>query len=430
MFPDFFKLSRRRLVAGALSLPFAGRAIAQDTLPFAMATSIAPELATQGKLSTVTEIVDGRMEAPMISQGTLPAMEEAVALYEELAAAGGWTPLDLSAFTTKAKGRYITLRQRLVRENYLPLEALNVNQPDTVDDDLISALKTFQSRHGINPSGKMNERTVAEMNIPAEARLYALRENQPRVTEHLIGMGARAILVNIPSAQLETVDNGMVFSRHNVVAGKLTRPTPTLKSKITDVTFNPYWNAPASIVARDLIPKFLKDPTYLEQMQIRVFDGVGGPEIDPLTVDWEVTAADRYHFQQQPGEQNALAKVKVNFKNEHMVYMHDTPHREDFASNARFLSSGCVRVDQVRTFIGWILNGQDGFNDGLVEMITASQETTVTKVQTPTEVHFMYLTAWATADGHTNFRPDIYALDGKGFILGQPEPIGVESENL
>jgi murein L,D-transpeptidase YcbB/YkuD len=32
----------------------------------------------------------------------------------------------------------------------------------------------------------------------------------------------------------------------------------------------------------------------------------------------------------------------------------------------------------------------------------------------------MYLTAWATEDGRINFRPDIYALDGKGFVLGQP----------
>jgi murein L,D-transpeptidase YcbB/YkuD len=36
----------------------------------------------------------------------------------------------------------------------------------------------------------------------------------------------------------------------------------------------------------------------------------------------------------------------------------------------------------------------------------------------------MYLTAWATEDGVVNFRPDIYQLDGTGFIYGQPEPVG------
>jgi L,D-transpeptidase YcbB len=114
----------------------------------------------------------------------------------------------------------------------------------------------------------------------------------------------------------------------------------------------------------------------------------------------------------------------VNFSNPHMVYMHDTPHRELFAVNARYESSGCCRVDQVRLFIDWILAGQDGFNEAAFEMITAGQETTVMPLKSQISVHFMYLTAWATEDGRVNFRPDIYQLDGTGFTLGQPEPLG------
>ena len=176
-------------------------------------------------------------------------------------------------------------------------------------------------------------------------------------------------------------------------------------------------------MAKDIIPKYLKDPEYLYQMDIRVFDGVGGPEIDPAQVDWLNTPPERYHFQQQPGEHNALATVKVNFANTHMVYLHDTPHRELFTQNDRYQSSGCVRVDQVRMFINWIIAGQDGFGEADFEMITASQENTVMPIVDPPSVHLMYLTAWATEDGRINFRPDAYRLDGKGFTLGQPEPV-------
>jgi murein L,D-transpeptidase YcbB/YkuD len=157
-------------------------------------------------------------------------------------------------------------------------------------------------------------------------------------------------------------------------------------------------------------------------MNIRVFDGVDGPEIDPALIDWTVTPPDRYFFRQDPGDNNALATVKINFPNEHMVYMHDTPHRELFGSNARFESSGCIRIDQVKTVVSWILRGQDGFNDSQYEMITASQEPYELQVANGPDVRFMYLTAWATEDGAINFRPDIYGLDGTGFILGQPEP--------
>jgi L,D-transpeptidase YcbB len=57
-------------------------------------------------------------------------------------------------------------------------------------------------------------------------------------------------------------------------------------------------------------------------------------------------------------------------------------------------------------------------------MITASGENTPMPVRGQIDVRFMYLTAWATEDGRVNFRPDIYNLDGTGFIFGQPE--GVE----
>jgi murein L,D-transpeptidase YcbB/YkuD len=193
-------------------------------------------------------------------------------------------------------------------------------------------------------------------------------------------------------------------------------------SKVSFITFNPYWKAPASIVERDIIPKYLEDPTYLKQMHIRVFDGVGGPEIDPATIDWLSTPADRYFFRQEPGEHNALATVKINFPNPFMVYMHDTPHRELFGGNARYESSGCVRIDQVSTVVNWILDGQEGFNNVRYEMLTASEQPYDMKVENPPDVRWMYLTAWATEDGAVNFRPDIYGLDGSGFTLGQPEP--------
>ena len=64
-------------------------------------------------------------------------------------------------------------------------------------------------------------------------------------------------------------------------------------STVSDVTFNPYWKIPASIVERDIVPHYLKDQSYLAQMQIRVFDGVDGPEIDPSTIDWANTPPER-----------------------------------------------------------------------------------------------------------------------------------------
>jgi L,D-transpeptidase YcbB len=418
--------SRRHVLKALLGLPILWSlpAFAQDQLVTSSITSIPARLAKQGKLATQTEILSDRTEAPMVSPGAAEAIEGAIARYEEVVAGGGWPTVPNRKFDKKASGEHvIMLRQRLVREGYLDLESLTGTAPEKMDADLAEGIKAFQRAHGIAPSGKIDERTLAELNISAEARLFTLRENLPRVVEYTRDLSPRAIIVNIPAAQLETIEGGTVYSRHNVVVGKLERPTPTLKSKVTDVTFNPFWNAPASIVARDIIPKYLTNPNYLDEMNIRVFDGVGGPEIDPTSVDWLNTPPDRFQFRQEPGEKNALATVKVNFSNKFMVYMHDTPHRELFLTNSRFESSGCVRVDQVRSFITWILQSQEDFNEAQFEMITASEVTHVMKVINAPDVRFMYLTAWATEDGVVQFRPDIYQLDGKGFIYGQPDPL-------
>jgi len=420
------KYNRRSFLSLAAFAPLAlaAPARAEDPSNISSITSIAPRIAMQGKLATHTEIVQGQGQAPMLTLGSLNALESAIGMYEEIVAGGGWPEMPKIKYDKTTKPADIfRLRQRLVREGYLELESLAAADSSKFDTTLIAAIKSFQFNHGANPSGKIDERTRSEMNISAEARLYTLKENQPRIAEHLKDLGPRYVAVNIPAVQLETVELGEIYSRHNVVVGKLERPTPSLKSKVSDIVFNPFWNAPASIVAKDIIPKYLKDPGYLEQMGIRVIDGENGMEVEPSSVDWENTAPDRFQFRQDPGEHNALATMKVNFPNKFMVYMHDTPHRELFAGNARFESSGCVRVDQVAVMINWILGGQDGIDSARIEQITAAGETIQTKVQKQTDVRFMYLTAWATEDGRVNFRPDVYKLDGTGFILGQPNPV-------
>jgi L,D-transpeptidase YcbB len=420
------RLSRRQFLSTVLGAPFAlaAAARAQDASYTGSISSVAPRMAMQGKLATHTEIVQGRGEAPILTLGSIDVLGTAIEKYDEIVAGGGWPTLPNVKFDKKTSSKnIILLRQRLVREDYLDFDTLSIPSAGKIDSGLVQAIKAFQFNHGTAPSGKVDARTLAELNIPASARLSTLRENLPRVVEYSKGLGARYIAMNIPSAQLESIELGEVYSRHNVVVGKFERPTPTLKSRVSDVVFNPPWNAPASIVAKDIIPKYLADPKYLDQMKIRVFDGVGGPEIEPSSVDWENTPPDRFHFQQEPGEHNALATVKINFPNKFMVYMHDTPHRELFATMDRYESSGCCRVDQVRHLITWIMNGQDSYDDNQFELITATAETYETKVQTPPDVRFMYLTGWATEDGRVNFRPDVYKLDGKGFILGQPEPM-------
>jgi L,D-transpeptidase YcbB len=423
-------LSRRAFVyqllgfGSALALGAMRPALAEEPVFTSSIATQAPKKATEGKLATQTEIVAGQDQVPMLSPGAADAMQGAIAMYEEFVAGGGWGELAPRSLKKGAKGdAVVALRQRLVAENYLPFDSLSGPNAALYDEELESSVRAFQINHGVLPSGMVAEKTLAQLNVPAETRLGMLRENLPRVEAYAQGLGDFAILVNIPAAQLETVEGGRVYSRHNIVVGRLERPSPTLASKVSDINFNPYWKIPASIVAKDIVPKYLDDPNYLEANHIRVFEGVNGPEIDPLLVDWETTPADRYFFRQDPGDHNSLGLVKINFPNDHMVYMHDTPHRELFGRNVRFESSGCVRIDKVDAVVKWILDrSASGMGEADYEMILASAEPYDLPIDNGPDIRWMYLTAWATEDGRVNFRPDIYGLDGTGFVFGQPQP--------
>ena len=187
-------------------------------------------------------------------------------MYEEFVAGGGWQQLGPKTLKKGAKGEaVIELRQRLVAENYLPFDSLGGENAAVYDDELMEAVRAFQINHGVLPSGIVAEKTLAQLNVPAETRLGMLRENLPRVEAYAQDLTDRSILVNIPAAQLETVEFGRVYSRHNIVVGKLERPSPTLASKVSDINFNPYWKIPASIVERDIVPKYMADPNYLDR---------------------------------------------------------------------------------------------------------------------------------------------------------------------
>jgi murein L,D-transpeptidase YcbB/YkuD len=407
-----------------LCLGFGASALAQSNDYTGSISTLAGK-PPDGKLATQTEIVADESQAALLTSSSPQAMDAAIAMYEEITHSGGWPTLSERGLEKGAVSRQVVLlRQRLAAEGYLPTESLDVDMPEKFSVEVRNAVKAFQSNHGLATTGKVDDRTLAELNVAAGVRLQQLRINQPRIATYAANLRARYILVNIPSAQLEAVNFGMVYSRHNIVAGKIDRPSPVLMSRISDINFNPYWTAPDSIVQRDLLPKLAKDPEALDKMHIRVIEKATGREADPGSIDWAATPSNLFLFRQDPGDQNAMATVKINFPNKYSVYLHDTPTRQLFGQNARYLSSGCIRVDRVDVLVDWILAGQDGFDSGMIEDIAATGERLDKPVKNGPDLRIMYLTAWATDDGRIHFRPDIYHLDDTGFVMGQPQPRG------
>src|SRR5690606_2184859 len=124
--------------------------------------------------------------------------------------------------------------------------------------------------------------------------------NHQRIRELLdLRLDDRYVLVNVPSYQAEAVTANVVDQRHRVIAGKPDRQTPVVTASIRALNFFPFWRVPESIANKDVIPKLIKEPDYLQKEQIRVLTGsFVGPEVDATNIDWRSVDATRLRFRQ------------------------------------------------------------------------------------------------------------------------------------
>ena len=368
------------------------------------------------------EVGMSQSSEPIFSERTPALIEQAIIQYRQIVTNGGWpvVPAGSKLKLGSVSSAVPILRRRLIISGDL---AATAGQSEVYDSWVDAAVRRFQARHGLPADGVLGNYTFAAMNIPASTRLMQLETNLVRLRSMSGYLGDRYVMVNIPAAHIEAVENGRVASRHTAIVGKVDRQTPILNSKIQQINLNPYWTAPKSIVRKDIIPLMQKDPTYLQRNSIRIF-GPDGSEIPPETIDWNTEEAVNYMFRQDPGKINAMASVKINFPNPHAVYMHDTPQQGLFGRLMRFESSGCVRVQNVRDLVAWLTKDTPGWDRRQLENVIESGERVDVELTNPVPVYFTYITAWATPDGTVQFRDDIYHRDGaEELVLGTTDSL-------
>jgi murein L,D-transpeptidase YcbB/YkuD len=410
------RASRRTFLAGASAIAaslVAGRALAQEA-----ETDVIGAVLKSDRRGNWDDQFDSRANEvgkvsstlPIFSPQTVGYIQQAVAQYQGIVAQGGWpiVPADKKLKLGVSDPSVQVLRKRLMVSGDL---SQNAGISPSFDTYVDGAVKRFQARHGLPADGVLGEYSFKALNVSASVRLGQLETNLVRLRSMSGFLGQRYVMVNVPAAQIEAVENDRVVSRHTAIVGKIDRPTPILNSKINEIIVNPYWNAPESIVRKDIIPLMRKNPKYLTENHIRIL-GPDGTEIDPTTIDWSTEDAAKFRFRQDPGAINAMASVKINFPSPENVYMHDTPSQGLFNKLMRFDSSGCVRVQNVRDLVTWLLRDTGGWTRQQLEATIKSGVNTPVALAVPVPVYFTYISAWSTGDGVVQLRDDIYARDG------------------
>lgn len=352
---------------------------------------------------------------PTLSDAAMVPLGQAILKYREIASWGGWGYI--------ASGERLELgvrdaRVAQVRERLVATGDMGAAPGDAYlyDQEVADAVSRFQVRNGLEPDGIVGRRTIAAMNVPVQTRIRQLEINLRRIAKVVPSLEGRYVFVNIAGQEVEAVNNGVVEFHERVIVGKQTRQTPEITSQITSVTFNPYWYVPKSIAMADMLPKVRANPGYLKRQGIRVMQGWGDNirELDAAQIDWSNPRINEaYYLRQDPGPWNSLGSLKINFPNNDAIFLHDTPTKTLFGRQERNFSSGCVRVQDVRGLVTWLMQGDSAeWNASRVESSVASGQYRNATLGMPVPIYITYLTAWVDASGVAQFRDDVYDRDG------------------
>jgi murein L,D-transpeptidase YcbB/YkuD len=379
---------------------------------------------------------------PVLQPETFFTTAKASERYAAIVDAGGW-PVVPNALSPGAKGPAVaTLRRRLAVEG--DIVGAEVNGAAWTPA-LTAAVKRFQFRNGLKQTGIVSGATLRAMNVPANVRFKQLASSAQRLAGLNFPFGDKYVAVNIPSTAVDAVENNHVARRYAAIVGGPEHHSPEIAAKIVAINLNPTWTVPVSIIKNEIIPKMRKQPNYLARARIRILDGKG-QEINPGSINWNSDKATNYTLRQDSGAGNSLGLIRIAMPNPDAVYMHDTPSRNLFANDYRFLSHGCVRVQGVYDLAAWLLQGVPvngapaapvssdpllasaaatigtapggssggGWTGQMIQQRIATGAREDLKLPKPVPVVWVYMTGWASADGTVHFRDDVYNVDTVG----------------
>ena len=349
-------------------------------------------------------------------------LKRSYARYQNIVAEGGWKKIPGGEQLRKgiiSKKRVPLLANRLYMTGDLASYNPNVT---VVTQEMKDAIKHFQRRMGIWPSGAVTKTTRAAMNVSAERRLEKIKLNLERMRWEESAFGLDYVYINIPDFKMRFYKDGGKDIEMRVVVGKPDHPTPIFDSVFSYVVLNPTWTVPKSIVKDEMLPRIQEDPDYLNSKKFKVYNSWERDRtpIDPFSVDWwqyDEESTIPYSFVRESGPGNPLGVVKFMFPNKYAVYMHDTPDKRLFKNSRRAYSHGCIRLHKPKELLSYVSDYFMDMPPEEVKRLQKSGETRSVKLNRKIPVHVRYYTAWADDDGAVSFRSDIYGYDQMQYNL-------------
>ena len=288
-------------------------------------------------------------------------------------------------------------------------ERLGLPVGSRFDEPLAARVVEYQKVHGLEADGIAGDDVIASLNLGAEHYEHVLMINMERA-RRLPAPGElnRHIIVDAGSAMVMMYDHDKLVGSMRAAVGAKDTQTPMMAALIRYANVNPYWNIPESLQVKLIAPRVLEQGLkYLTDRHDEVFasGSTNSAPIDPATVDWQAVKDGRLtlRMRQGPGGGNSMGKIKFMMPNKFGIYLHDTPDKAVFDIDERWISNGCIRLQEAPRLAAWLFGAMPKGRDPDVEERIELPE--------PVPVFVTYFTVEATAANTILFRADPYGRD-------------------
>jgi murein L,D-transpeptidase YcbB/YkuD len=293
----------------------------------------------------------------------------------------------------------------------------------TYEGPLIDAVKHFQERLGMQPTGQFDYKTLVEINVPLSDRIEQMQLGLERLRWLPYQFKQPPIVINVPEFRLYAFnEKGDVNLTMRVNVGEdYNHQTPLFQGNIQYLVFRPYWTPTPNILRKEIIPDIEKNPSLTDLNLELVSAGgkvINSGDVTPSML--QQVRSGRLTVRQPPGPENGMGLVKFMFPNQFDVYIHDTPASLDMFSEAsegeegelkRVASHGCIHLQYPDKFAAYILRNTPGWDLERVQKAMREGKDNLQVNIVPVPVLIFYLTAVAEENGDIHFFRDIYDHD-------------------
>jgi len=314
----------------------------------------------------------------------------------------------------------LTSRLRLLGD--LPDSVAIPPDAKVYEGPMVDAVKHFQGRFGLKPTGELDYKTVVEMNIPLSDRVEQMRLGLERFRWLPYQFKQPPIVINVPEFRLYAFNekNEVGLTMRVNVGEDYNHQTPMFEGNIQYLVFRPYWTPTPNILRKEIIPDLEKNHS-LDGLELVSASGkvISSGTVTPAML--QQVRAGKLTVRQPPGPENGMGLVKFIFPNQHDVYIHDTPASLDMFSEAtegeegelkRVASHGCIHLQYPDKFAAYLLRNTPGWDQERVEKaMHDGRDNLQVNLVPPVPVLIFYMTVVVEENGEVHFFHDIYDHD-------------------